>query len=98
MRPRHWIHTMVSKCGARGRENWQARCSYSLGGGVEMRTQLSALALVAILHAGAAWSQSVPIYQVTVIERSVKAVSYQYLGGQTQIDFAGTVLLPQAQG
>jgi len=63
-----------------------------------MRTQLSALALVAILHAGAAWSQSVPIYQVTVIERSVKAVSYQYLGGQTQIDFAGTVLLPQAQG
>ena len=63
-----------------------------------MRTQLCTLALVAILHAGTAWSQSVPIYRVTVIERSVKAVSYQYLGGQTQVDFAGTVLLAQAKG
>ena len=63
-----------------------------------MRTQLCTLALVTIIPAGAIWSQSVPIYRVTVIERSVKAVSYQYLGGQTQIDFAGTVLLPQAHG
>src|SRR6516164_1385915 len=98
MKQRRWIHTMVSKRGACGRQNWQARCNYSPGGGVEMRTQLCTLALVAILHAGTAWSQSVPIYQVTVIERSVKAVSYQYLGGQTQIDFAGTVLLAQAKG
>ena len=28
----------------------------------------------------------------------VKAVNYQYRGGQTRIDFAGTVLLPQAKG
>jgi hypothetical protein len=46
----------------------------------------------------AAWGQSVPIYQVTVIERTVKAVNYQYRGGQTRIDFAGTVLLPEAKG
>jgi flagellar motor protein MotB len=63
-----------------------------------MRIQLSVLALVAILHAQASWGQPVPIYQVTVIERTVKAVSYQYRGGQTQVDFAGTVLLPQAHG
>ncbi|HTS61254.1 MAG TPA: OmpA family protein [Candidatus Acidoferrales bacterium] len=39
-----------------------------------------------------------PIYQVTVVERTVKAVNYQYRGGPTQIDFAGTVLMPQAKG
>jgi flagellar motor protein MotB len=35
---------------------------------------------------------------VTVVERTVKAVNYQYRGGQTRIDFAGTVLLPDAKG
>jgi flagellar motor protein MotB len=34
-----------------------------------------------------------------VIERTVKAVNYQYRNGQpTQIDFRGTVLLPQSRG
>ena len=63
-----------------------------------MRSQLTGLALVAIFHTSAGWSQTVPIYQVTVIERTVKAVNYQYRGGQTQIDFAGTVLMPEAKG
>jgi outer membrane protein OmpA-like peptidoglycan-associated protein len=33
-----------------------------------------------------------------VVERTVKAVNYQYRSGQTRIDFAGTVLLPEAKG
>jgi outer membrane protein OmpA-like peptidoglycan-associated protein len=39
-----------------------------------------------------------PIYRVTVIERTVKAVNYQYRSGPTLIDFKGTVLLPKAKG
>src|SRR5579862_2894367 len=39
-----------------------------------------------------------PIYSVTVIERSLKAVNYQYRSGPTLIDFRGTVLLPKARG
>ncbi len=42
--------------------------------------------------------QNVPLYRVTVIERTVKAVNYQYRSGPTQIDFRGTVLLPEARG
>ena len=38
------------------------------------------------------------MYRVTVVERSVKAVNYQYRSGPTQIDFRGTVLLPKAKG
>ena len=39
-----------------------------------------------------------PIYQVTVIERTVKAVNYHYRSLPTPIDFRGTVLLPDAKG
>ena len=63
-----------------------------------MRTQVSAVVVFGSFLNVAAWSQPAPIYQVTVIERTVKAVNYQYRGGPTQIDFAGTVLLPHAKG
>jgi outer membrane protein OmpA-like peptidoglycan-associated protein len=43
-------------------------------------------------------SDSVPIYHVTVVDRSVSAVNYQYRSGPTKIDFRGTVLLPQSKG
>jgi outer membrane protein OmpA-like peptidoglycan-associated protein len=39
-----------------------------------------------------------PIYHVTVVQRSIKAVNYLYRQGPTQIDFRGTVLLPQGKG
>ena len=39
-----------------------------------------------------------PIYRVTVVERTVKAVNYQYRSDPTLIDFRGTVLLPKAKG
>ena len=40
----------------------------------------------------------VPIYSVTVVERGVDAVNYQYRSAPTKIDFRGTVLLPAAKG
>jgi outer membrane protein OmpA-like peptidoglycan-associated protein len=42
--------------------------------------------------------RSVPIYRVTVIERSVKAINYQYRSGPTTVDFRGTVLMPKVKG
>jgi outer membrane protein OmpA-like peptidoglycan-associated protein len=42
--------------------------------------------------------ETVPIYSVTVVERTVRAVDYQYRTGPTMVDFRGTVLLPQAKG
>jgi flagellar motor protein MotB len=39
-----------------------------------------------------------PIYRVTVIERTVKAINYQYRSEPTMVDFRGTVLMPKAKG
>ena len=39
-----------------------------------------------------------PIYRVTVVERTMKAINYQYRNGPTFIDFRGTVLLPKVKG
>lgn len=41
---------------------------------------------------------TVPIYNVTVVERGVDAVNYHYRSAPTKIDFRGTVLLPDAKG
>jgi len=37
-------------------------------------------------------------YRVVVIDRSVQAVNYQHRSGATEVDFAGTALLPSANG
>jgi len=39
-----------------------------------------------------------PIYRVTVVGRTTKAVNYRHRGGATKIDFVGTTLLPNAHG
>jgi len=41
---------------------------------------------------------SVPIYNVTVVERTTKAINYSYRTGPTMVDFRGTVLMPEAKG
>ena len=52
-----------------------------------------------LLFAAVAFSQqSVPIYRVTVVERTVKAVNFQYRNGPTPLDFRGTVLMPKGKG
>ena len=43
-------------------------------------------------------NQPTPIYRVTVIERTTKAINYRYRAEPTEIDFRGTVLLPKAKG
>ena len=43
-------------------------------------------------------ARTVPVYKVTVVERSLQAVNYQYRAGPTEIDFKGTVLLPDSKG
>jgi len=39
-----------------------------------------------------------PIFRVNVISRSVRAVNYKHRGGATKLDFAGTDLMPLANG
>jgi outer membrane protein OmpA-like peptidoglycan-associated protein len=41
---------------------------------------------------------NVPIYQVTVVERTTKAINYQYRSGPTMVDLRGTVLMTDAKG
>jgi outer membrane protein OmpA-like peptidoglycan-associated protein len=54
--------------------------------------------IILISSACLAICQQVPIYQVTVVERTVKAINYKYRSEPTLIDFRGTVLLPKAKG
>jgi flagellar motor protein MotB len=61
----------------------------------------SAILLFAITAPGqeaAPKRPAVPIYNVTVIERTTKAINYQYRSGPTMVDFRGTVLMPEAKG
>ena len=40
----------------------------------------------------------VPIYRVTVVARTTKAINYNHRSGPTEIDFRGTALMPDARG
>lgn len=42
--------------------------------------------------------QSTPLYSVTVVARTTKAINYRHLSGPTEIDFRGTMLLPFSKG
>jgi outer membrane protein OmpA-like peptidoglycan-associated protein len=46
----------------------------------------------------AAPNASVPLYKVTVVQSSAKAINYRYLKSSTMIGFKGTVLLAAASG
>jgi outer membrane protein OmpA-like peptidoglycan-associated protein len=63
-----------------------------------MIRKIPILPMLALVGSLGAQTQPTPIYQVTVIERTVKAVDYQYRNGPTKVDFRGTVLLPHAKG
>jgi outer membrane protein OmpA-like peptidoglycan-associated protein len=43
-------------------------------------------------------SQPMPIFRVTVVSRTTKAVNYHHRTGTTHIDFRGTELMPAARG
>jgi hypothetical protein len=71
-----------------------------------MATKMVAMAILACCWAaflGKAQSStqkpdSAPIYNVTVVARSLTAINYQHRGEPTKIDFKGTVLLASARG
>ena len=42
--------------------------------------------------------QSVPVFRVTVVARTTKAINYHHRTGSTRIDFRGTELMPAARG
>jgi flagellar motor protein MotB len=63
-----------------------------------MASKLLLTATLGLFSTLIATAQNVPIYRVTVIDRTVSAIDYQYRNGPTNIDFRGTVLLPQAGG
>ena len=39
-----------------------------------------------------------PIYRITVVSRTARAVNYRHRSGATKVDFRGTELLPDARG
>jgi outer membrane protein OmpA-like peptidoglycan-associated protein len=39
-----------------------------------------------------------PTFRVTVVSRNVQAINYKHRGGASKVDFAGTDLMPQANG
>jgi outer membrane protein OmpA-like peptidoglycan-associated protein len=39
-----------------------------------------------------------PVFRVTVVSRTTKAVNYRHRSGSTKLDFRGTALLPEATG
>jgi outer membrane protein OmpA-like peptidoglycan-associated protein len=45
-----------------------------------------------------ATGQPMPIFRVTVVSRTIKAVNYHHRTGTTHIDFRGTALMPAAHG
>jgi hypothetical protein len=63
-----------------------------------IRTSLLCIAVCCISAVPLLPQQSVPVYRVTVVQRQVNAVNYQYRSGPTQIDFRGTVLMAKAGG
>lgn len=48
--------------------------------------------------ASAQGANSVPVYRVNVVARTMKAINYAHRSGSTKIDFRGTALMPQATG
>src|SRR6266550_5828597 len=42
--------------------------------------------------------QPMPIFRVTVVSRTTKAINYHHRTGSTHIDFKGTELMPAAKG
>ena len=64
--------------------------------GLTLCTVLSCLA--AIAQDAGQHTGSVPIYRITVVARTTKAVNYKHRSGSTKVAFAGTSLLPRAHG
>ena len=65
---------------------------------VGMTLSLSAFAQTGSQTVTLAPTNSTPTFRVTVISRSVQAVNYEHRSGSSKVDFAGTDLMPSANG
>src|SRR3954463_10094678 len=45
-----------------------------------------------------ATGETIPLFKVQVVSRSIEAVNYRHLGGETKVGLVGTTLMPQAKG
>src|SRR5438067_11885623 len=70
-----------------------------------MHKSISVPATVCFLSSLCATAQTVdekttpqPLYRVTIVSRTTKAINYGYLTEPTRIGFRGTPLLPEARG
>ncbi len=43
-------------------------------------------------------TNSVPVYRITVVARTIKAINYRHRSGSTKVEFRGTGLMPDARG
>ena len=51
-----------------------------------------------LLNNGALKTAATPIYRITVVARTTKAINYNHRSGSTRIGFRGTALMPEARG
>ena len=65
--------------------------SHSAGGSGENPTQQRVLT-------PAETGQEMPVFRVSVVSRTIKAINYHHRTGTTHIDFRGTELMPEAKG
>jgi outer membrane protein OmpA-like peptidoglycan-associated protein len=49
-------------------------------------------------QAGVQDTEHVPIYRITVVARTIKAINYRHRSGSTKVEFRGTSLMPDARG
>src|SRR5262249_7929314 len=42
--------------------------------------------------------ETVPLFKIQVVSRTIEAVNYRHLGGETKVDMIGTTLMPLAKG
>jgi hypothetical protein len=65
-------------------------------------SRLSAAAVVLVFVESGAFAQTTttpqPLYQVTIVSRTTKAINYGYLSAPTRIGFKGTPVVPEAAG
>src|SRR5882724_8389379 len=43
-------------------------------------------------------ARTAPVFRITVVARTIKAINYHHRTGMTKIDFQGTELMPEAKG
>src|SRR5262249_41647176 len=68
------------------------------GEALMLRTLILGITVSFLPVISAQTQQTVPLYRVTVVQRQVNAVNYQYRSGPTKVDLRGTVLMPHAGG